>query len=231
MEIRTRQSKESEQTIDNEFKYLHINLSVLEVLAHAPIYNAILDKYVESSEIGKNGSVFIQERPQNPLLVGRGFLATANVVIDYRKAKIGVEEGITRSVFGVKEINLGEEEAAYWTTLRKRESYKLRPSSDGIGAQTPYYVRKEFMNYHFPEEWEIARDAKINPFKDVLVFRKIVEFLGVLTINLKRNMWESNDLIENPINWDKPPKNGDGAWYVKIKLIDPDGEKFTKTFQ
>ncbi|GKE98201.1 DNA damage-inducible protein 1-like protein, partial [Tanacetum coccineum] len=31
------------------------------------------------------------------LLVGRGFLATANAVIDYRKAKIAVEEGITRS--------------------------------------------------------------------------------------------------------------------------------------
>ncbi|GJV01899.1 hypothetical protein Tco_1335468 [Tanacetum coccineum] len=30
-------------------------------------------------------------------------------------------------------------------------------------------------------------------------------------------MWESEDLIENPINWDKPPKNGDGAWHAKIR--------------
>ncbi|GKD85511.1 retrovirus-related pol polyprotein from transposon TNT 1-94 [Tanacetum coccineum] len=30
------------------------------LLAHAPIYNAILDKYVESLELGKNGSAFIQ---------------------------------------------------------------------------------------------------------------------------------------------------------------------------
>ncbi|GKB46401.1 hypothetical protein Tco_0897154, partial [Tanacetum coccineum] len=30
------------------------------VLAHAPIYNAILYKYVESLEIGKNGSTFVQ---------------------------------------------------------------------------------------------------------------------------------------------------------------------------
>ncbi|GJV15423.1 hypothetical protein Tco_1360746 [Tanacetum coccineum] len=138
---------------------------------------------------------------------------------------------MTRSVFGVKETDPGEEEAPYWTTLGKRESYKPRPSSDGVGAQTPYYARKEFMNCHLPREWEIARDAEINPFKDVLVFRRMVEFLRALPINLKRNMWESEDLIDNPINWDKPPKSGDGAWHAKIRVIDPDGEEFTKTFQ
>ncbi|GJS63339.1 hypothetical protein Tco_0677903 [Tanacetum coccineum] len=33
---------------------------VLEVLAHAPMYNAMLDKYVESLELGKDRSAFIQ---------------------------------------------------------------------------------------------------------------------------------------------------------------------------
>ncbi|GKF90838.1 reverse transcriptase [Tanacetum coccineum] len=62
--------------------------------------------------------------PENPLLVGRGFLATANAVIDRRMTKIAVGEGITRSVFRVKGIELGEDEAPYWSTLGKRESYK-----------------------------------------------------------------------------------------------------------
>ncbi|GJV84913.1 MAK10-like protein [Tanacetum coccineum] len=146
-------------------KLPHLNLPVLEVLAHAPIYNAILDKYVESLELGKNGSVFIQvemrkkmkdpglftlpcrlgeskpfdtladlgsldgtksypagivknvevhigklklledfyvidteKDPMTSLLVGRGFLATASAVIDCRKSKITVGEGITRYV-------------------------------------------------------------------------------------------------------------------------------------
>ncbi|GJR21135.1 hypothetical protein Tco_0969662 [Tanacetum coccineum] len=69
------------------------------------------------------------------------------------------------------------------------------------------------------------------PFKDVLVFRRMVGFLGAIPINLKSNMWESEDLINNPINWNKPPKNRDGAWHAKIRLIDPDGEEFTKTLQ
>ncbi|GJT40534.1 MAK10-like protein [Tanacetum coccineum] len=220
---------------------------VLEVLAHAPIYNAILDKYVESLELGKNGSTFVQgevpakmEDPglftlpcrlggskpfdtladlgsyvniiplylfkklniglleetdhifrladgtksypvgivkdvevhigklkllndfylidmkkdrETPLLVGRGFLATANAVIDCRMAKIAVGEGITRSVFRVKGVNLGKEEAPYWTTLGKREAYKPRPHLDRIGAQTPYYARKDFLDCHLPGEW------------------------------------------------------------------------------
>ncbi|GKC74541.1 hypothetical protein Tco_1120424 [Tanacetum coccineum] len=146
-------------------------------------------------------------------------------------AKIPVGEGITRSIFGVKGVDLGEEDARHWTALGKRESYKPRPSSDEIGAKPPYYARKDFLDCHLPREWEISRDAELNPFKDTLVFRRMVEFLGAIPINLKCNMWESEDLIKNPINWGKPPKNGDGAWHAKIRLIDPDGEEFTKTLQ
>ncbi|GKC54924.1 MAK10-like protein, partial [Tanacetum coccineum] len=258
--------------LEDEFKDFHLKLPVLEVLAHAPMYNAILDKYVESLELGKNRTVFIQgemlkkmkdlelftlhcrlgdskpfdtladlgscvnliplylfktlnvgileetenvlgladgtrsyivgigknvEEPTCPLLVGRGFLATASAVIDYRKVKIAVGEGVTRSIFGVKEIGLGI----------------------------------DFMKDHLPGELEIAMDAKLIPFKDVLVFRKMVEFLGAIPINLKGNMWELEDLIEKKINWKKPPKEGDGAWHIRIGIIDPDGEKFDRTFQ
>ncbi|GJX21981.1 MAK10-like protein [Tanacetum coccineum] len=210
--------EEPEPTLEDEFQDLHLNLLVLEVLAHALIYNAILDKFVESLELGKNGSAFVQgethakigdpglftlpcrlvgskpfdtladlgscvniiplylfkklniglleetdhifglangtksypvrivkdvevhigrlkllndfyvldmkKDPETPLLVGRGFLATANAVIDCKMARIAIREGITRSVFGVKGVDLGEEEAPYWTTLGKRESYK-----------------------------------------------------------------------------------------------------------
>ncbi|GKA65342.1 hypothetical protein Tco_0765049 [Tanacetum coccineum] len=54
------QTEEPKSTLEDEFQDLHLNLPVLEVLAHAPIYNAMLDKYVESLELGKNESTFIQ---------------------------------------------------------------------------------------------------------------------------------------------------------------------------
>nr|GEX61683.1 hypothetical protein [Tanacetum cinerariifolium] len=95
----------------------------------------------------------MEKDPATPLLVGKGFLATASVVIDCKKAKIAIGEGVT--------------------------------SVDGIGARPPYYAKKDFMDYHLLGDWEMARDAKLNPFKDVLVFRRMVEFLGAIPINLK----------------------------------------------
>ncbi|GJW65233.1 hypothetical protein Tco_0117117 [Tanacetum coccineum] len=57
---RTPKPKEPKKALEDESKDLHLKLPVLEVLAHAPMYNAIFDKYVESLELGKNGSAFIQ---------------------------------------------------------------------------------------------------------------------------------------------------------------------------
>ncbi|GJX67515.1 hypothetical protein Tco_0303242 [Tanacetum coccineum] len=137
---------------------------VLEVLAHAPMYNGILDKYVESLELRKNGSAFIQgempkkikdsglftlpcrlgdsnpfdtlanlrscvnliplylfktlnvgileetentlgladgtrsygKRPYVPLTCRKRILATAGAVIDCKRAKIAIGEGVIR---------------------------------------------------------------------------------------------------------------------------------------
>ncbi|GJZ99178.1 MAK10-like protein [Tanacetum coccineum] len=193
LSIRPMLSKQPENALEDDFKDMHLNLPVLEVLAHAPIYNAILDKYVESLELGKNRSAFIESEmskkmknlelfilpceledsnpfntladlgscvnliplylfkmlnirlleetdnvlgladgtkaypvgivrnvevyvgklelledfyvidmekdPTCPLLAGRGVLATASVVIDCKKFKIALGEGITRSIF------------------------------------------------------------------------------------------------------------------------------------
>ncbi|GJR81762.1 hypothetical protein Tco_0152547 [Tanacetum coccineum] len=60
VEIKPQQLEEPKPTLENECKDLHLNLLVLEVLVHAPIYNSILDKYVKSLELGKNGSAFVQ---------------------------------------------------------------------------------------------------------------------------------------------------------------------------
>nr|GEX25435.1 hypothetical protein [Tanacetum cinerariifolium] len=43
------------------------------------------------------------------------------------------------------------------------------------GAQTPYYAMKDFLDCHLPGEWEIVKDAEINPFKDVLVFSRMIK--------------------------------------------------------
>ncbi|GKA20348.1 integrase, catalytic region, zinc finger, CCHC-type containing protein [Tanacetum coccineum] len=123
-------------------------------------------------------------------------------MIDIKMAKIAVWEGITRSVFEVKGVDLGEEEAPYWTTLGKRDSYKPQPHSDGIGARTPYYARKDFLDCHLPREWEIARDAELNSFKERHHNSKIWKELVLeweeriklhLEKEMKFNQWRSNN--------------------------------------
>ncbi|GJW34963.1 MAK10-like protein [Tanacetum coccineum] len=237
-------STSSVLSAQDEFKDLHLNLPVLEVLAHAQNYNALLDMYVGNLELGKNGSAFIQgimpkkikdpglftlpcrlgdskpfdtladlgscvnliplylfkklkielleetdhvfrladgtksypvrivknvevhigrlkllddfyvididKHPATPLLVGREFLATANVVIDCRKAKIAVGEGITRSIFGVKEISLGDEEIPYWTTLVKENLMNHDPVRTVLVLDPLCMLRKTLWNSIYP---------------------------------------------------------------------------------
>nr|GEU86302.1 hypothetical protein [Tanacetum cinerariifolium] len=160
--IETPKSNEPKKALEDEFKDLHLNIPVLEVLAHAPMYNTILDKYVESLELGKNRDyekrkgicrevetlgVFLCHRYGKsltcPLLVGRGFLATSSVVIDCKKSKIA----------------------------------------------------------------------------GVLVFMKMMGFLGAVSIIIKGNMWELQDMIEKKIDWNKPPKKGDELQVLIVELF------------
>ncbi|GKD82747.1 hypothetical protein Tco_1349586, partial [Tanacetum coccineum] len=62
MGIGTKQTKEPESTLEDEFQDLHLNLLVLEVLAHALIYNSMLDKFIESFELGKTGQHSSKEK-------------------------------------------------------------------------------------------------------------------------------------------------------------------------
>ncbi|GJX60129.1 hypothetical protein Tco_0291519 [Tanacetum coccineum] len=57
--------EEPEPTLEDEFQDLHLNLLVLEVLAHAPVYNVILNKYMESLELGKK-RISIRPRRRTP---------------------------------------------------------------------------------------------------------------------------------------------------------------------
>ncbi|GJY08539.1 hypothetical protein Tco_0375593 [Tanacetum coccineum] len=98
----------------------------------------------------------MKKDPETPLLIGRGFLATANAFIDCRMAKIAIGEGITR---------------------------------------------KDFLDCHLPGEWEISRDVELNPFKDTLVFRRMIEFVGAIPINLKLYLMRRNLEVLRKFHW------------------------------
>lgn len=49
------------QDLDDEFKELHLECPIIDVLAHAPYYSALLEKY-EKFKLGKNGTAFVQNK-------------------------------------------------------------------------------------------------------------------------------------------------------------------------
>ena len=50
-----------------------------------------------------------------------------------------------------------------------------------------------------------------------------------MSINLGMNKWKREG-DKCKWNWDKPPKEGDGSWHMKMIMYDPDGEKFEKSY-
>ncbi|GJY57032.1 hypothetical protein Tco_0456147 [Tanacetum coccineum] len=138
-EIETPRPKEPEESLKDEFADLHLNLPVLEVLAHVTIYDSLLDKYMVSLELGKNG--LGDSKPFDTLAdlgscvnliplnlfkkLNVGLLEETEDVLGLAdgtklKAEIVVGEGLTRSIFGVREIDFGEENMSYWTTIGRK---------------------------------------------------------------------------------------------------------------
>ncbi|GJS07358.1 hypothetical protein Tco_0364154 [Tanacetum coccineum] len=217
MEIETQQPEEPEPTLEDEFQDLHLNIPVLEVLAHAPIYNVILDKCVESLKLGKHGSSFVQgEVPAK--MEDPGLFTLPCRLGDSKPFDTLADLGscvniIPLYLFKKLNIELLEETDHIFGLADGTKSYPKDP-------ETPLLVGRGFL-------------ATANAVIDCRMAKIAVgeEITRAIPINLKSNIWESEDLIKNPINWDKPPKDGDEAWHTKIRLIDPNGEEFTKTLQ
>ncbi|GJR28166.1 MAK10-like protein [Tanacetum coccineum] len=185
--IGTKQTEEPKSTLEDEFQDLHLNLPILEVLAHALIYNVMLDKYVESLELGKNGSAFVQEEVSAKMEDPRLFTLPCrlgdskpfNTLADLGSLADGTKSypvGIVKDV----EVRIG----------------KLKLLND-------FYVI----------------DMKKDPKTPLLVGRGFLATANVVIDYRKTKIA------------DKPPKDGDGAWHAKIRIIDLDGEEFTKTLQ
>nr|GEV44679.1 hypothetical protein [Tanacetum cinerariifolium] len=186
------------------------------------MYDALLDKYIVSLELEEIMSEYIQsiapKKEKDPGLFILPCRLRGSKPFDTLADLGSCVNLLPLKLFKELKVGLLEETDDVLGLAGETKSY-------------PVGIVRNAENNHLPGEWEIARDAEVNIFKDVLVFRKMVEFLGFIPINLKGNMWESEDLTENLIKWNRPPKEEDGAWHNRIELIDPDGEKFDRAFQ
>ncbi|GKE00130.1 ribosomal protein, partial [Tanacetum coccineum] len=164
----------------------------------------MLDKYVKSLELGENGLAFVQ-----------------------------------------REVSVKMEDPGQFTLPCRLGGSKPFDTLADLGSCVniiSLYLFKK-LNIRLLEEtghiFGLADGTKSYPVgivKDVEVHIGKLKLLNdFYVIDKKKDpetpLLELEDLIENPINSDKPPKDGDGAWHAKIRVIDLDGEEFTKTLQ
>ncbi|GKB98100.1 DNA-directed DNA polymerase [Tanacetum coccineum] len=214
-----------------------LQVNTLMVLAHVPMYDALLDKYIVSLELGENRSEYIQSiAPKKmkdsglfilPCRLGdsKPFDTLADLVScnnllplkHFKELKVGLLKetdnvpgladgtklypiGIVRNVEvhveklkKFKDFHVVDMEREPTCPLLVGRGFLTTVNSVIDCKKAKIAVGEDLLDQY-------SGDAEVNPFKDVLVFRKMVKFLGAIPINLKGNMWESEDLIENPID-------------------------------
>ncbi|GKD57683.1 hypothetical protein Tco_1291070, partial [Tanacetum coccineum] len=82
-----------------------------------------------------------------------------------------------------------------------------------------------FFNIEDEMEPALAMEAYFNSFKKIIVYKKLVDFLGSLPIQLKNIEWTS----EGYITYRKI--EGDEVWHAKFEVTRLSGHKFTRGFK
>ncbi|GKA80736.1 DNA-directed DNA polymerase [Tanacetum coccineum] len=136
-----------------------------------------------------------------PLLLSRLFLRTCGALIDMGCGTMNIDDRVIKNT--------------YYPKLRAKaylESFKINEDEDWLSCfeigrdedGNPKYgpVAPSFLDIENEMERALAMEAYFNPFKNIIVFRKLINLL-----------------------------EGDGVWHAKFEVITPSGRKFTRGFK
>ncbi|GJU09142.1 hypothetical protein Tco_1125572 [Tanacetum coccineum] len=158
------------------------------------------------------------------LLLGRPFLRTCGAIIDKGRSTLCIDDGVTHHTYFPKarakaymdNFELDEEDD--WMSC-----FEVGHDEDGNPKYGP--VAPSFLDIKDDIERALAMEAYFNPFKNIIVFKKLVGFLGSLPVQLKNIDWgnEGHGVYKKV--------EGDGAWHANFELITLSGRKFTREFK
>nr|GEW15681.1 hypothetical protein [Tanacetum cinerariifolium] len=86
-------------------------------------------------------------------------------------------------------------------------------------------VAPSFIDIEDDMERALAMEAYFNPFKSVIMFKKLLDFLGSLPVQLKNLDWGN----EGYGSYKKV--DGDGDWHARFEIVMPCGRKFNRAFK
>ncbi|GKC11905.1 putative ribonuclease H-like domain-containing protein [Tanacetum coccineum] len=102
-------------------------------------------------------------------------------------------------------------------------SFEVGRDKDGNVKYGP--VVPLFIDIEDDMERALAMEAYFNPFKNVIMFKKLVNFLGSLLVQLKNLDWGN----EGYGTYKKV--DGDGDWHARFEFVTPSGRKFNRAFK
>ena len=157
-----------------------------------------------------------------PLLLGRPFLRTCGAMIDMGRGTMTIDDGLICHTYvpkpRIKTISIKDEEEEDWLGY-----FEVGRDENGYPKYGP--VVPSFLDIEDAMERALAVEAYFNPFKNIIVFKKLIDFLGSLSVQLKNMDWQ------NEGHGDYRKIEGDGEWHAKFEIITPSGRKFTRGFK
>ncbi|GJZ97685.1 hypothetical protein Tco_0670138 [Tanacetum coccineum] len=141
-----------------------------------------------------------------------------------RRGSLCIDDGVIRNTYFPKPRakayldNIAQEEEDDWLSC-----FEVGRDEDGNPKYGP--IAPSFLDIKDDMERTLAIEAYFNPFKNIIVFKKLIDFLGSLPVQLKNTDWGN----EGYGTYKKI--EGDGDWHARFEVTTPSGRKFTRMFK
>nr|GEX50805.1 hypothetical protein [Tanacetum cinerariifolium] len=141
-------------------------------------------------------------------------IGTCGVVIDMWRGTLCIDDGVIRHTYFPKPRakayldNFTQEEEDDWLSC-----FEVGRDEDGNPKYGP--VAPLFLDIKDDMESALAMEAYFNPFKIFIIFKKLIDFLGSLSVQLKNIDWGN----EGYGTYKKITDDGD--WHAKFEMTTP----------
>ncbi|GJW59368.1 DNA-directed DNA polymerase, partial [Tanacetum coccineum] len=156
--------------------------------------------------------------------MGRPFLRTCGALIDISRSTMTIDDGVIKHTYYPK-----PRAKAYLESLEMDEDedwlscFEVGRDEEGNPKYGP--IAPSFQDIEDEMERALAMEAYYNPFKNIIFFKKLIDFLGSLPVQLKSSDWcsEGHGVYKKT--------EGDGMWHAKFEETTPSGRNFTRGFK
>ncbi|GKD40617.1 hypothetical protein Tco_1260824 [Tanacetum coccineum] len=179
--LNQKQKEKVKEVLDHKYNELEEPKPILEVLESYMTYQKKLDEVLMGRSRLNSDDYDILVDKELTLLLGHPFWRTCGAVIDMGHGTLCIDDGVIRHTYFPKLRakayldNFAQEEEDDWLSC-----FEVRRDEDVNPKYGP--VVPSFLDIKDDMERALAMEAYFNPFKNIIVFKKLIDFLGSLSV-------------------------------------------------